>query len=142
MFPGVFGALAAWITAPRNRRELRELQDHVNQLPALLEEAKTPSPARLDAIENELERLSEWFVEKFVTDQISSDVFNNASTRVTHLSELIEKRRQASGLAVHDEAKPVENEKEAGVMDGSTATAIVDKATDPSQETTSPQGIV
>ena len=141
MFTGVFGALAAWITALRNRRELRELQDHVNQLPALLEEAKTPSPARLDATENELDRLSEWFVEKFVTDQISSDVFNNASTRVTHLSELIKKRRQASGLAVHDEAKPVENEKEAGVMDGSTATAIVDKASDPSQETTFPQGI-
>ena len=88
-----------------------------------------------------MDRLSEWFVEKFVTDQISSDVFNNASTRVTHLSELIKKRRQASGLAVHDEAKPVENEKEAGVMDGSTATAIVDKASDPSQETTFPQGI-
>jgi hypothetical protein len=56
MFTGVFGALAAWITALRNRRELRELQDHVNQLPALLEEAKTPSPARLDATENELDR--------------------------------------------------------------------------------------
>lgn len=76
-------------------RQLRELQEHVERLPALLEEVKTPSLARLDATENELDRLSEWFVEKFVTDQISSDVFNNASTRVTHLKELVNKRRQA-----------------------------------------------
>ena len=88
-----------------------------------------------------MERLSEWFVEKFVTDQISSDVFNNASTRVTHLRELVKKRRQASRLVVHDEPKPANNETGPNVMDASTATGIVDNASDRGRETIVHKGI-
>lgn len=96
MFTGAFGALAAWASSLRNRRQIRELRAQVARLPALLEEAKTPASDRLQATEQELDRLSEWFVEKFVADQISADVFNNASSRVTHIRELIHKRRVGS----------------------------------------------
>jgi hypothetical protein len=99
MFTGGFAALAAWITSLRNRRQLREIKEYTGRLPALLEELKKkPSSAYLDATQSELDRLSEWFVEKFVTGQISSDVFNSAATRVTHLKDLIKKRREASQL--------------------------------------------
>jgi len=99
MFTGGFAAFAAWITSLRNRRQLRELKEYTERLPALFEELKKkPTPAYLDATQNELDRLSEWFVEKFVTDQISSDLFDSATTRITHLKDLITKRREASQL--------------------------------------------
>jgi uncharacterized protein len=102
---GAFGALAAWATSLRNRRQLRELKKSVERLPALLEEIKKKPVAGLDSTQNELDRLSEWFVEKYVTDKISSDVFDSAATRVTHLRDLIKKRQEASQAVVGEQAK-------------------------------------
>ena len=93
MLTAVFGSLDAWITSLRNRGKLRDLQANIQRLPVLLGEARAPEPDRLDATEEELDRLSEWFVEKFVTDEISPDVFTNANSRVSHIRALIQKRR-------------------------------------------------
>ena len=93
MLTAVFGSLAAWITSLRNCGKLRDLQANIERLPVLLGEARASEPAQLDATEEELDRLSEWFVEKFVMDEISPDVFTNANSRVSHIRALIQKRR-------------------------------------------------
>jgi hypothetical protein len=103
MLMGAFGALAAWVTSLRNRRQLRELKQSVQRLPALLDDIRQKPAAGLDSTQSELDRLSEWFVEKYVTDEISSDVFNSAVARVGHLRDLINKRRQET--SVSEEAK-------------------------------------
>ena len=49
MFTGGFAAFAAWITSLRNRRQLRELKQYTERLPALLEgikEETIPGPSR------------------------------------------------------------------------------------------------
>jgi hypothetical protein len=96
---GAFGALAAWATSLRNRRQLRELKKSVERLPALLEEIKKKPVAGLDSTQNELDRLTEWFVEKYVTDKISSEVFDSAAARVMHLRDLIKSdKKQTKSL--------------------------------------------
>ena len=110
MFTGGFAAFAAWITSLRNRRQLRELKQYTERLPALLEELKKkPSPAHLDASQKELDELSEWFVERFVTNKISSDAFDSAVTRMTHLNDLIKKRREASQIIVDQNQSPMKS---------------------------------
>jgi len=90
MLTAVFGSLAAWITSRRGK--LRDLQANIERLPVLFGAARASEPDRLDATEEELDRLSEWFVEKFVMDEISPDVFTNANSRVSHIRALIQKR--------------------------------------------------
>ena len=110
MFTGGFAAFAAWITSLRTRRQLRELKQYTERLPALLEELKKkPSPAYLDASQKELDELSEWFVERFVTNKISSDAFDSAVTRMTHLNDLIKKRREASQIIVDQNQSPMKS---------------------------------
>jgi TRAP transporter TAXI family solute receptor len=109
LITGAIGSLAAWGTSLRNRRQLRELQANIERLPKLLGEARITAAENLNATEEELDRLSEWFVEKFVADEITPDSFANASTRMAHIRALIEKRRAAlgtaaPGTAAHDHA--------------------------------------
>jgi uncharacterized protein len=103
LFVGAFGALAAWATSLRNRRQLRELKKSVERLPALLEEIKKKPVAGLDSTQSELDRLTEWFVEKYIADKISSDVFDSAATRVAHLRDLIKKRQETSEVVVGEQ---------------------------------------
>jgi hypothetical protein len=86
----------------RNRRQLRELKKSVERLPALLEEIKKEPVAGLDSAQSELDRLTEWFVEKYVADKISSDVFDR---RVAHLRDLIKKRQEAGEVVVGEQAR-------------------------------------
>ena len=116
VFAGVFGALAAWITSLRNRRQLRELKDYIERLPALLEDIKKQPAAGLSSAQDELDRLSDWFVEKYVADQISPDLFNIAATRLTHLKDLIRKRREAGQGVVGEQVKSDEGKKESSVV--------------------------
>lgn len=95
LITGAFGSLAAWITSLRNRRRLRELQENFARLPTLMVEARTAAGERFDALEEELDRLGEWFVEKFVADEITPDAFANANTRVGHIRAMVGKRRTA-----------------------------------------------
>ncbi|MFY9989585.1 MAG: TAXI family TRAP transporter solute-binding subunit [Rhodoplanes sp.] len=94
---GVLGSLAAWMTALRNRNKLRDLQAHIERLPVLLSDARGAAVDQLNATEEELERLSEWFLERFVADDISPEVYSNASTRIAHIRALIERRRACLG---------------------------------------------
>jgi hypothetical protein len=114
---GAFGALAAWATSLRNRRQLRELRKSVERLPALLEEIKKKPVVGLDSTQNELDRLSEWFVEKYVTDKISSEVFDSAAARVMHLRDLIKKRQEANQLVTREQVES------GGGVEGRHATA-------------------
>ena len=114
---GAFGALAAWATSLRNRRQLRELKKSVERLPALLEEIKKKPVDGLDSAQNELDRLSEWFVEKYVTDKIPSDTFDSAAARVMHLRDLIKKRQEANKVVTGEQAES------GGGVEGRHATA-------------------
>jgi hypothetical protein len=115
LFVGVFGALAAWATSLRNRRQLRELKKSVERLPALLEEIKKKPVAGLDSTQSELDRLTEWFVEKYIADKISSDVFDSAATRVAHLRDIIKKRQETSEVVVDEQAKSEASKKRSSV---------------------------
>ena len=75
-------------------------------LPALLEEIKKKPVAGLDSTQNELDRLTEWFVEKYVTDKISSEVFDSAAARVMHLRDLIKKRQEANQVVTGEQVEP------------------------------------
>ena len=85
------------MTALRNRNKLRDLQAHIERLPVLLSDARGAAVDQLNATEEELERLSEWFLERFVADDISPEVYSNASTRIAHIRALIERRRACLG---------------------------------------------
>lgn len=99
LITGALGSLAAWATTLRNRRQLHELQENIAYLPILLGEARIIAAENLDATEKELDRLAEWFVDKFVADDISPESFANATTRIAHIRALIEKRRGSLALA-------------------------------------------
>ncbi|CAL8968909.1 hypothetical protein RHODGE_RHODGE_02593 [Rhodoplanes serenus] len=99
MFTGAFGAMAAWASSLRNRRQIRTLRARIERLPTLLSEARTPGAASLDDTERELDDLADWFVERFVADEISAEVFNSATMRMTHIRELIRRRRAAEMAA-------------------------------------------
>lgn len=99
LITGALGSLAAWAATLRNRRQLRELQGNIARLPVLFAEARATVADNLDATEQELDRLSDWFVDKFVADDISPETFASATTRIAHIRALIEKRRGGSALA-------------------------------------------
>ncbi|HEY2183394.1 MAG TPA: TAXI family TRAP transporter solute-binding subunit [Xanthobacteraceae bacterium] len=96
MLFGFLGSLAAWVRALRKKTKGQEIQRQMRRLPVLLAELKSPNLERLDAIEQELEQLKEYLLEKFVADQISLDDFRNAEARVDHLSAEVQKQRDAA----------------------------------------------
>jgi TRAP-type uncharacterized transport system substrate-binding protein len=107
MLFGLLGSLAAWLRALGKKTKSQEIKRRMCQLPVLLEHVKVAGPEQLDDIENELARLSEWALQKFMADQISLEEFQKVETRVGHLSMLVQKQRAAAlAEVIPDAAKP------------------------------------
>jgi TRAP transporter TAXI family solute receptor len=89
----VLGSLGAWAVSLRNKRKLKELQARLGRISPLLNDAKSAPADRIDQVEEELERISEWMTEKFVQDEIQPDDFRNMTARISHIQAIIGKRR-------------------------------------------------
>jgi hypothetical protein len=101
MLFGFLGSLAAWLRALGKKTKSHEVKRQMRRLPMLLAEVKVASPEQLAAMEQELEQLSEWLLQKFMTDQMTLESFRNAEARVGHLSALIRKQRACVLLPDH-----------------------------------------
>jgi hypothetical protein len=86
----------------------------MRRLPALLAESKSAEGAQLNALEQELDTLSEWLSAKFISDSISADEFRNAEARVTHLRTLIEERRASARSGSDGRANTLEPVRDIG----------------------------
>jgi uncharacterized protein len=93
MLFGFLGSLAAWLRTLGKKTKAQEVKRELRRLPTLFAQVKDASPEQLDAMEQELEQLSEWLLQKFMADQISPEDFRNAETRVGHIGALICKQR-------------------------------------------------
>jgi TRAP transporter TAXI family solute receptor len=98
MLAGCLGSFAAWLGSLRNKSKGSELERRIRRLPMLLAQASTAAPGRLDATEKELAHVSQWLVQKFMTNEISSKDFHNAEARVAHVGALIQKKRRSAAL--------------------------------------------
>jgi TRAP transporter TAXI family solute receptor len=93
MLFGFLGSLAAWLRALGKKTKSHEVKRQMRRLPNLLAQVKAASPEQLAAMEQELEQLSEWLLQKFMADQMTLEGFRNAEARVGHISALIRKQR-------------------------------------------------
>jgi TRAP-type uncharacterized transport system substrate-binding protein len=98
MLTGFLGSVAAWLNGLRTRRKSHELKRRMRQLPMLLARASASGPQQLDAIEQELEALSEWLAQKFMANEISPKDFHNAEARLAHVGALVQKKRTCGSL--------------------------------------------
>jgi TRAP transporter TAXI family solute receptor len=91
---GVLGSLALWINGFWRRHRPDETQQSLARLPAMLREAKTIPIENLNALEEELDTLSGWLLERFVHEKITSDRINGIAVIISDVRLLIERRRK------------------------------------------------
>src|SRR5262249_42040221 len=75
MLMGLLGSLAASVRALRKKTKAQEVKRQMRRLPLLLADSKSADGQQLNALERELDQLSEWLSEKFISDQVSLDDF-------------------------------------------------------------------
>jgi TRAP transporter TAXI family solute receptor len=93
MLIGLLGSVAAWVRALRKKTKNQEIKRQMRRLPLVLAESKSADGEQLNALERELDELSGWLSEKFISDYVSLDDFRNAEARVAHLRAVIQERR-------------------------------------------------
>ena len=98
MLTGFVGWVAAALNGLRNRRKGNEVRCHIRRLPLLLAQANAAGPEQLGNIENEVARLSEWLLQKFMANEISPSDFDSAEARVTQITALIRMKRRCASL--------------------------------------------
>jgi TRAP-type uncharacterized transport system substrate-binding protein len=108
MLFGFLGSLAAGVRALRKRTKDQEIKRQMRRLPLVLAESKNADREQLNTLERELEELSEWLSEKFISDYVSLDDFRNAMARVAHLRAAIEERRASVSSETHRRANETE----------------------------------
>jgi TRAP transporter TAXI family solute receptor len=96
MLFGLLGSIAAWVRALRKKTKNQEIKRQMRRLPLLLAECKSANGERLDGVERELDEVSEWLSEKFISDNVSLDDFRNAEARLAHLRAVIQDRRASA----------------------------------------------
>jgi TRAP-type uncharacterized transport system substrate-binding protein len=104
MLFGLLGSLAAWLRALGKKTKAQELKREMRRLPILLKQLDTSRPEQLDAMEQELARLSEWLLQKFMAEEISYEDFLKADARLGCLGMLIRKQRASACPAGLDNA--------------------------------------
>lgn len=92
---GVVGSLALWFSGFWRKHRPDEIQKNLARLSAMMREAKTAPVDQLAAIEDELDVLSGWLLERFVHEKIAPDRINGVAVIISHIRLLIERRRKA-----------------------------------------------
>ncbi|MCM8594046.1 TAXI family TRAP transporter solute-binding subunit [Accumulibacter sp.] len=90
---GILGSLGVWLSSQWRRHRPDETQRKLQRLPAMLVEAKTVPADRLDDLEEELDALSAWFLERFAREQIDPDRIGGLSTTISEVRQAIRRRR-------------------------------------------------
>lgn len=92
---GVVGSLALWFSGFWRKHRPDEIQKNLARLSAMMREAKTAPIDQLGVIEDELDVLSGWLLERFVHEKIAPDRINGVAVIISHIRLLIERRRKA-----------------------------------------------
>ena len=95
MLFGLLGSLVAGVKALRKKTKDQEIKRQMQRLPLMLAESKNADGEQLNALERELEELSERLSEKFISEYVSLDDFRSAMARVAHLRAVIQERRKS-----------------------------------------------
>ena len=66
------------------------------RLPAMMREAKSLPLEKLGEIEEELDTLSGWLLERFLYEKIAPDRINGVAVIISHIRLVIERRRKAA----------------------------------------------
>ena len=93
---GVLGSLVLWFSGFWRKHRPDEIQKNLARLPAMMREAKSAPISQLSVIEEELDALSGWLLERFVHEKIAPDRINGVVVIISHIRLLIERRRKST----------------------------------------------
>jgi TRAP transporter TAXI family solute receptor len=94
---GVVGSIGLWIGGFWRRRRPDETQKTISRLPVMLRETKTVPLDQLNSIEEELDTLSGWLLDRFANEQIAVDRIHGVAILIVQIRLSIERRRSQSG---------------------------------------------
>ena len=92
---GVSGSVVLWVRGYWRRHLPNGTQKNLARMPALLREAKSVPPDQLDAIEEELDNLSGWLLDRLVREEISPDRISGIAVAISHIREIVGRRRKS-----------------------------------------------
>jgi stage V sporulation protein SpoVS len=92
---GVLGSVGLWLHTFWRKHRPDEIQRNLARLPALMGEAKSLPVDKLGDIEEELDNLSGWLLERFLHEKIAPDRINGIAVIISHIRLVIERRRKA-----------------------------------------------
>jgi TRAP-type uncharacterized transport system substrate-binding protein len=90
---GALGSLGAWLAGFLTKRLRGRTRERVAALPSYVLAIKTASPDDLDRIETELDEVSEWLVEHYVREEISSERYSSIQAKITEIRTVLARRR-------------------------------------------------
>lgn len=93
---GLLGSIGVWLGGVWRRNRPDETNKNLARLPAMLREARSLPVDRLDELEEELDTLSGWLLDRFVREQIAPDRIGGVSAIVSHIRHVVERRRNPS----------------------------------------------
>jgi hypothetical protein len=93
---GVLGSFGLWLHTFWRKHRPDEIQRNLARLPALMREAKSLPLEKLGEIEEELDTLSGWLLERFLYEKIAPDRINGVAVIISHIRLVIERRRKAA----------------------------------------------
>jgi TRAP-type uncharacterized transport system substrate-binding protein len=94
---GALGSFGAWLGGFLTTRLQGKTRDRVAALPAYLAAIKTGSSDDLDRIESELDELSEWLMEHYVREEITSERYGTLQARIAEIRTVLARRRATTG---------------------------------------------
>ena len=93
---GILGSFALWFSGFWRKHRPDEIQKNLARLPAMMREAKLLPLEKLGEIEEELDTLSGWLLERFLYEKIAPDRTNGVAVIISHIRLVIERRRKAA----------------------------------------------
>ncbi len=91
---GVLGSFGLWLHTFWRKHRPDEIQRNLARLPAMMREAKSLPVDKLSEIEEELDTLSGWLLERFLYEKIAPDRINGVAVIISHIRLVIERRRK------------------------------------------------
>jgi TRAP-type uncharacterized transport system substrate-binding protein len=93
---GILGSIAFGVNTLWRRHRAEETQKTVARLPAMLREAKSVPLGRLDEMEDELDTLSGWLLDRFVREHIAPERISGVAAIISEIRLAIERRRKVA----------------------------------------------
>ena len=93
---GIVGSFALWVNGYWRKHRPDEVlaQQNLARLPVMMRAARSVPLDQLDAIEEELDTLSGWLLERFVHEKIAPDRISGVAVIISHIRQIIERRRK------------------------------------------------